>query len=626
MHSAGNTFDNIAHKLIDEQMASDINHLLELVEAGTIATLKHIDRKDNPHEVTKEQVGLGNVDNTSDADKPISNATQSALNTLTNNTNNMINQVNENIGIIVGQLNNNIGVITGELNKQILGTQSAIETFKEENKTEHDKINSAINTVKVETASAIFTLSANIGSAINTFREENRVEHGKINSAINTLKVDTASAIKTFKEENKAEHNKINSAINTLKVDTASAINTLKEENKAEHNKINSAINTFKEENKAEHNKINSAINTFKEENKAEHNKINSAINTFKEENKAEHNKINSAISTLKVDTISAINTLKEELDFSAKPKISITAVNTFGISDADGTIKQMDKSEFYRLPEINVTTLDALTVEGNYLLFVEYGTDLANKLDSLIGYGFTGIQGAFKLEVSRGFSGGAYDYMQKLTTTIPTMPFVFFRTRTPERTDAFTDTLIPAKWSDWQKATSNMMTVANAGTVSQAVNVLSYTAQGNPVTVPFKDMIVGLTPLPIGFIYFQLRGQSTPDVLFGTSGKWQDISSTYAGEFFRAVGGDAASFGGKQNEGLPNIVGTSEGVETSKVRGNVGCFEVAENGAGKLNMSNASGINYRITFSAKRSNSIYGTSAHVTPYNSSIRIWKKIS
>ena len=438
MHSAGNTFDNIAHKLIDEQMASDINHLLELVEAGTIATLKHIDRKDNPHEVTKEQVGLGNVDNTSDADKPISNATQSALNTLTNNTNNMINQVNENIGIIVGQLNNNIGVITGELNKQILGTQSAIETFKEENKTEHDKINSAINTVKVETASAIFTLSANIGSAINTFREENRVEHGKINSAINTLKVDTASA-----------------------------------------------------------------------------------INTFKEENKVEHNKINSAISTLKVDTISAINTLKEELDFSAKPKISITAVNTFGISDADGTIKQMDKSEFYRLPEINVTTLDTLTVEGNYLLFVEYGTDLANKLDSLIGYGFTGIQGAFKLEVSRGFSGGAYDYMQKLTTTIPTMPFVFFRTRTPERTDAFTDTLIPAKWSDWQKATSNMMTVANAGTVSQAVNVLSYTAQGNPVTVPFKDV----------------TGKSSQKVFTTSQGTWTEESLSEGGTLLTGFG-----------------------------------------------------------------------------------------
>ena len=40
----------------------------------------HINNKSNPHEVTKEQVGLSNVDNTSDANKPISTATQNALN------------------------------------------------------------------------------------------------------------------------------------------------------------------------------------------------------------------------------------------------------------------------------------------------------------------------------------------------------------------------------------------------------------------------------------------------------------------------------------------------------------------------------------------------------------------
>lgn len=40
----------------------------------------HINNKFNPHEVTKDQVGLGNVDNTSDANKPISTATQNALN------------------------------------------------------------------------------------------------------------------------------------------------------------------------------------------------------------------------------------------------------------------------------------------------------------------------------------------------------------------------------------------------------------------------------------------------------------------------------------------------------------------------------------------------------------------
>lgn len=39
----------------------------------------HIADIENPHDVTKAQVGLGNVDNTADADKPISEATQGAL-------------------------------------------------------------------------------------------------------------------------------------------------------------------------------------------------------------------------------------------------------------------------------------------------------------------------------------------------------------------------------------------------------------------------------------------------------------------------------------------------------------------------------------------------------------------
>lgn len=39
----------------------------------------HIANKTNPHEVTKGQVGLGNVDNTRDLDKPISTAVQTAL-------------------------------------------------------------------------------------------------------------------------------------------------------------------------------------------------------------------------------------------------------------------------------------------------------------------------------------------------------------------------------------------------------------------------------------------------------------------------------------------------------------------------------------------------------------------
>lgn len=42
----------------------------------------HVNDTNNPHSLTKEQIGLGNVDNTSDLDKPISTAMQSALDSI----------------------------------------------------------------------------------------------------------------------------------------------------------------------------------------------------------------------------------------------------------------------------------------------------------------------------------------------------------------------------------------------------------------------------------------------------------------------------------------------------------------------------------------------------------------
>lgn len=44
----------------------------------------HIADESNPHKVTKAQVGLGNVDNTADLDKPVSTAAQKALNSKAN--------------------------------------------------------------------------------------------------------------------------------------------------------------------------------------------------------------------------------------------------------------------------------------------------------------------------------------------------------------------------------------------------------------------------------------------------------------------------------------------------------------------------------------------------------------
>ena len=66
--------------------ASDVSRL----DTNIAITTAHIANKANPHEVTKAQVGLGNVDNTSDVNKPISSATQTALNGKVNNSGNEV--------------------------------------------------------------------------------------------------------------------------------------------------------------------------------------------------------------------------------------------------------------------------------------------------------------------------------------------------------------------------------------------------------------------------------------------------------------------------------------------------------------------------------------------------------
>ena len=76
--------EEIRAKKAEGELAADLS--LESIRAQnaeqTIQTnlTTHISNTENPHSVTKAQVGLSNVDNTSDADKPISNATQAELN------------------------------------------------------------------------------------------------------------------------------------------------------------------------------------------------------------------------------------------------------------------------------------------------------------------------------------------------------------------------------------------------------------------------------------------------------------------------------------------------------------------------------------------------------------------
>lgn len=53
----------------------------------------------------------------------------------------------------------------------------------------------------------------------------------------------------------------------------------------------------------------------------------------------------------------------------------------------------------------------------------------------------------------------------------------------------------------------------------------------------------------PAGTMYIQFKGEKTPSELFG--GTWYNVSSEFAGMFFRAEGGNAAAFGSDQEQSV---------------------------------------------------------------------------
>ena len=73
--SAGLNAERIDRTAADSQMAGNISNI-----SGRLTA--HESNYNNPHQVTKAQVGLGNVNNTADLDKPISTLTQQALDDL----------------------------------------------------------------------------------------------------------------------------------------------------------------------------------------------------------------------------------------------------------------------------------------------------------------------------------------------------------------------------------------------------------------------------------------------------------------------------------------------------------------------------------------------------------------
>lgn len=126
----------------------------------------------------------------------------------------------------------------------------------------------------------------------------------------------------------------------------------------------------------------------------------------------------------------------------------------------------------------------------------------------------------------------------------------------------------------------------------------------------------IDIATIPVGFNYVQYPGESAPADIFG--GTWENISAQFAGMFFRAEGGNAATFGESQNDGAPNITGAFGGISDVSASGAF-VYDYKQSGNGGGN----GGIMYT-SFSAQRSSSKYGAANEIRPVNSTVRIWKR--
>ena len=182
------------------------------------------------------------------------------------------------------------------------------------------------------------------------------------------------------------------------------------------------------------------------------------------------------------------------------------------------------------------------------------------------------------------------------------------------------------ARWVELEKPTQ-----------SNPVNAHLYWEAMNDLTVEMEDVYIserfvnklqtlfsGKTHVPVGFIYFQLKGQKKPEELF--TGIWEDISRTqgqYGGMFFRVEGGEATPF----NNNPP-----SNNLTQPDQQDAIGFHDHYYNqphllldlpiGTGLNRMSTVTDIiNNQFI-----SNGNFPYAAETRPVNTTIRIWKKVA
>ena len=140
---------------------ADHIHPTDTSRASATDLQTHTTDKTNPHEVTKTQVGLGNVDNTADIDKPVSTAVQTELNK-------KVDSVNSKTGTVVLGASD-VGAYTIEQTQEYVAQNGGKIDKIQKNGTDLEIVNKVVNITVPVTASDVSALpsSTKYGASVD---------------------------------------------------------------------------------------------------------------------------------------------------------------------------------------------------------------------------------------------------------------------------------------------------------------------------------------------------------------------------------------------------------------------------------------------------------------------------
>ena len=211
---------------------------------------RHLTDYKNPHKVTKDQVGLGNVDNTADKDKPISNATQALIDQTRTVLENKISELQTNteadLEVFRSEFENKLAELAAKEEADIVAVNNSLKEAKTElqnnidnlaSKTENDltvakkELDNKISELSTKTESDLSTLRADLESSISVTKTELEKSISELASKtendLNTAKSELEKAISDLTAKEEADIVAVNNALSEAKRELENSISSL---------------------------------------------------------------------------------------------------------------------------------------------------------------------------------------------------------------------------------------------------------------------------------------------------------------------------------------------------------------------------------------------------------------